>query len=116
MAYRVAAASSDGKVINQHFGRSGQFLVFDIRSDGGFDFVELRKNIPPCGTAEHDENAMTRSVELLFDCKMVVSCQIGPGAEQALGYRGIRALTAAGFIDEVLEKLASSYLVREYFK
>lgn len=116
MAYRVAAASSDGKVVNQHFGRSGQFLVFDIRSDGSFDFVELRRNTPPCGTAEHDENAMARSVELLSDCRMVVSCQIGPGAEQALEQKGIRAFTAVGFIDEVLGRLASSHLVREYFK
>ncbi|HCF49342.1 MAG TPA: dinitrogenase iron-molybdenum cofactor biosynthesis protein, partial [Syntrophomonas sp.] len=26
MSCRVAVASSDGKVINQHFGRAGQFL------------------------------------------------------------------------------------------
>lgn len=30
MAYKVAFASSDGKVVNQHFGRTKQFLIVEI--------------------------------------------------------------------------------------
>ncbi len=105
MSYKVAAASSDGKVINQHFGRSRQFLVFEIKDDGGWDFLELRENIPPCGAGEHHDEDMIRTVELLSDCSKVLVSQIGPVAEQALRSRGITAYAISDFINSALDKL-----------
>ena len=46
MAYKVAVTSSDGKFINQHFGRAQQFLIFEIDDEGDYKFLELRKNDP----------------------------------------------------------------------
>ncbi len=106
MAYRVAVASSDGKVINQHFGRSRQFIIFDIDGQESYSFVEIRQNIPPCGLEQHEENAMERTVNLLSDCKAVLVSQIGAGAEQALAARGIQAYCIRDFIDGALSKLA----------
>lgn len=107
MPYKVAVASSDGKVINEHFGRSQQFLIFEITDDDKWSFVELRENIPPCGQGEHNENDMQRTVNLLSDCKKVLVSRIGLGAEQALKLKGITAYTIPDFIDDALNKLVA---------
>ena len=45
MAYKIAFASSDGKVVNQHFGRTKQFLIVEI--DGkDYKYIETRVNEP----------------------------------------------------------------------
>lgn len=105
MAYKVAVASSDGKVINQHFGRSRQFLIFEIADDVTWNFIEIRENVPPCGSGEHNESDMERTVDLLSDCSKVLVSQIGLGAEQALRYKGITAYSISDFIDHALDKL-----------
>lgn len=104
MSLRVAVASSDGKVINQHFGRAGIFLVFDV-DEKGYRFVEERKSDPPCQLGEHDDNALDRTVGLIADCGIVLASMIGPGAEQAMNTRGIRAYAISDYIDRALEKL-----------
>lgn len=105
MAFRVAVASSDGIVINQHFGHSKQFLIFEITDEGKWSFIELRQNTPPCLQGNHDENDMQRSVELLSDCSTVLVSKIGPGAEYALKTRGITAYSVGDFIENALKKL-----------
>jgi nitrogen fixation protein NifX len=105
MSYKIAVASSDGKVINQHFGRSKQFLIFAVTDDGEYKFLELRENTPPCNAGEHGDVQMANTVELLSDCRIVLVSQIGPGAEQKLNARGIRAYSIPDFIDKALDKL-----------
>jgi len=106
MPYKVAVASSDGKVINQHFGRSKQFLIFEINDQGKFNFLELRPNTPPCGFGEHLEDDLQRTVALLSDCRTVLVSQIGPAAKQALITKGIHVYSAPLLIDRALLKLA----------
>ncbi len=107
MAYKIAVASSDGKVVNQHFGRSKQFLIFEVNDSGKFSFIELRQGIAPCQFGEHDENDMQKAIEVIADCNAVLVSQIGPRAENALYAKKIKAFTFASFIDSALEKLIS---------
>ena len=30
MSFKIAVSSSDGKVVNRHFGRTEKFLIFEI--------------------------------------------------------------------------------------
>jgi nitrogen fixation protein NifX len=48
MSHKVAIASSDGKFVNQYFGRVNQFLIVELKDDGNYEFLELRKNVPSC--------------------------------------------------------------------
>jgi nitrogen fixation protein NifX len=105
MSYKVAVASSDGKVVNQHFGRCRQFLVFNITDQGAAEFSELRESEPPCGTGDHDEDHMAKTVEQFADCRFLLVSRIGPGAEAALGSKSIKAFAITDFIDKALEKL-----------
>lgn len=55
MFLRVAVASTDGKYVNDHFGRAKQFLIFDINGSE-YQFLELRQNTPSCNLEGTDEN------------------------------------------------------------
>ena len=106
MSFKVAVASSDGKFVNQHFGMTQQFLIFEIDNAGEYKFLELRKNVPACDVEGHTEDAMNRSIELISDCKVVIASQIGPAAVNILFEHGIEAYISPNFIDDALKELA----------
>lgn len=108
MAYKVAVASSDGKVINQHFGRATKFLIFEINNDK-FKFLEQRDASPFCSNGEHDDNKLLSSVESLADCRAVLVGQIGHGAVEALRDKRIDAFNIHDLIEDALEKLIQYY-------
>ncbi|MDR3313710.1 MAG: dinitrogenase iron-molybdenum cofactor biosynthesis protein [Oscillospiraceae bacterium] len=93
---RVALASSDGKVVNQHFGRAEVFYILDIGEQ--ITFVEARKTQPLCNDFGHDANALAASVALLGDCQAVFAAKVGVGAAQALFAAGLRVFEAPGAV------------------
>ena len=105
MKYKVAVASSDGKIVNRHFGRADKFYIYEI-ANKTFSFIEERNTKAICNGGSHDEADFDSTIELLKDCKLVVVSQIGYAAEKYIAERGLMALEIPGFIDEVLEKLS----------
>ncbi|HBE77582.1 MAG TPA: dinitrogenase iron-molybdenum cofactor biosynthesis protein [Firmicutes bacterium] len=104
MSERVAVASTDGKFVNEHFGRAKQFLIFELH-ENGYQFIELRQNQPSCHVESPDESAHLQTVKLLADCKAVLVARIGPAAEQYLVQHGIKPLIIADFINEALQQV-----------
>lgn len=106
---RVAVISSDGKVINQHFGKASRFLIFDINKDK-IKFVEERKNIPVCGTAEdgHSDDILNNTISLIKDCEIVLCAKIGGMAEEKLRKSGIKPFEVPDFIGEALKNIQNS--------
>jgi predicted Fe-Mo cluster-binding NifX family protein len=99
---KIAVASSDGIVINAHFGKADSFYIYDYQGEV-IRLIEKRIGKPFCHFGEHDETKLTDAVELLADCAKVYVLQIGKGAEEALFARGIQTVIARGIITEVLE-------------
>jgi len=99
---RIAVASSDGKVVNQHFGKATRFLI--LETDGKkIKVLEVRENNPACGSLEyggHEEDSMDRSISLIHDCDAVLCSRIGGGAAEELIRRGIEPVEAPGYIQE----------------
>lgn len=99
---KMAIASSDGKVINQHFGKARRFII--IESDGEeVKVLEVRENNPACGTLEyggHADDALDRSISIIEGCDAVLCSRIGGGAFEVLLSRGIEPVEAPGFIEE----------------
>ncbi|GAB6056661.1 NifB/NifX family molybdenum-iron cluster-binding protein [Methanobacterium movens] len=109
MALRVAVASSDGKFVNQHFGKATKFLIFDIEAEGKFDFVEVRETSPSCVSyQQHDEEELFDTVELLNDSKVVLVSQIGPGASQRVIDAHMIPIMYPGFIQEALNEISQN--------
>lgn len=107
MAYKIAFASSDGKVVNQHFGRTKQFLIVEI--DGkDYKYVETRVNEPSCKDFQHTEDAMNKSIELISDCKAVFVARIGQGASAKVEEKGIEGIEAPYFIEDILKDILNS--------
>ncbi|GAB4316168.1 MAG: NifB/NifX family molybdenum-iron cluster-binding protein [Methanobacteriaceae archaeon] len=105
MSFKVAVASSDGKFINQHFGKATQFLIFEIKDHTKYKFLETRSNDPACDIDGHTENAMMQTVKLLSDCEAVLASQIGPGAVDTLLKNNINPYIAPMFIDDALKEI-----------
>jgi len=99
---KVAVASSDGKFVNQHFGKARQFLIVEIKDDGSYEFLELRKNVPTCH-AEDCEDPMARTLNLISDCEAVLVSQVGPGAEDKLIAHGIQPIIIPMLINDAIK-------------
>ena len=107
MAYRVAFASSDGKVVNQHFGKADKFHIVEI--DGKeYKFIESRDNIPSCSDFQHSEDSLLKAIDVIKDCKAIFVAKIGPGASAEVESKGIQAIEAPYFIEDVLDRLINS--------
>lgn len=107
MSYRIAFASSDGKVVNQHFGRVKQFLIVEV-DDKDYKYIETRVNEPACQDFQHTEKAMEKSIQLISDCKAVFIAQIGQGALAMVEAKGIKGIEAPYFIEDIIKKLLDS--------
>lgn len=111
---RIAVASQDGEVVDQHFGHAEQFLVFELRSseaDSGverFVYLETRASQPACVRHDHDDDRLARTVDLISDCAAVLVARIGLGAVRHLKARGILAYIVPDFIDSALQRLLES--------
>ena len=107
-AKRSALASTDGKVINQHFGRADSFHIVDI-GETGYDFIETRASAPSCNNKDHREDRFDHVLTLLADCEIIVVQKIGFSASQYLISRGKRVFEAPGFfIEDVIAELRTA--------
>jgi len=105
MEYLVAVSSRDGIMVHQHFGHTEEFQILQVVDNERFEFLEHRRVDPTCHSGDHDENHLAQTVEILSDCKYVLSSKIGRGAQIALQAKGITPLEIAHFIDYAMEKL-----------
>lgn len=109
---KIAVASSDGKVINAHFGRTPQFLIFDL-SDQGMQFVEQRRNAPGCTQLNAPPGSMDETVTLIRDCSLVLVAQIGPAMVRRLEEVNITAIKKPKMIDEALREIEHEWKMLE---
>lgn len=107
MDVKIAAASSDGVNVNEHFGRARRFDIYRLHDDG-HEFVETRTVEPVCAGQAHDDEGLLKTAEALSDCRGVVAAQIGSGAIDALLIYRIMAFTLPGLIDEAIEALVKA--------
>lgn len=106
MKVRIAAASTDGKVVNQHFGRADKFyiLVAD-RESYTFRCEEERNVIPVCRGGDHEDEAMEKAVKKLSDCQYVLVSRIGMRARNECEKNGIMVFEIPDEIERAVEKL-----------
>jgi len=106
--YRIAAASTDGKTIDEHFGKAAYFLIFEIGKEGRI-LVEKRAVTPLSRNDKHTEDGLLSSIEALKDCTAVIAARIGGPVKRALEINGISVFEKTDSIDNALSKLAAYY-------
>lgn len=109
MKYRAAFASSDGKVVNRHFGRAEKFHIVDIDEEAdNFTYVETRTHAPVCVEFEHSDAALAEAAALIGDCRAVFVARIGQGAQEVLKSHGIQGLEMPYSIEDIVDALLHS--------
>lgn len=103
--YKVAAASSDGIVVNQHFGRADIFYIYEVTETGKYRLLETRTVTPVCSGGNHKDNELRDNVSKLKDCKYILVSRIGIGAANAVEQSGITPMELPGMIEESIDKL-----------
>ncbi len=103
---KVAVISSDGKVVNQHFGKASRFFIFEVDC-GKVQFIEVRETTPLCGSSEHgnSDEILSRTIYLISDCKALLCARIGSRPQKELIKNGIKPIEVSCFIDEALNKI-----------
>lgn len=113
MPYKIAIASSDGKVVNQHFGRADRFHIVQVDEHNEYQLVEIRNRPPICQGGNHDEVSLEENANALSDCSYVIVSRIGAVAENVLNQRGIAVYTIPDLIDEAITRLISYIQIDE---
>ncbi len=106
-SYKIAVASSDGIVVNQHFGHADQFLIFDVMGDGSFRFIETRTVEPVCSYGDHDDRKLIENLQKFQDCKYLLVSKIGTGASTQAERLGITPMALPDMIEESIRKVIS---------
>jgi len=104
---KVAVISTDGKVINQHFGKASCFYIFEI-GGGKIQFLEVRECKPLCGSADYGnpEEILNKTISVISDCKALLCARIGSMPQEELRKKGIKPIETPYLIDEALKNLS----------
>ncbi len=106
MKYKIGIASSDGKVVNLHFGRADVFYI--VEADSGnmtFRYGESRQTVPVCQGQQHDDHKLYELADRLKDCDYVLVSHIGEGVRAALAKNGTLVFELPGFIEDSVKRL-----------
>jgi nitrogen fixation protein NifX len=111
---KVAFATTDGKNVNEHFGRSGMFAIYEVSKEG-YRFIELRKFAEgrdreieeTKGLGEIHEDRVQKKVDRLVDCKLIYFTEIGGPSAARLSKAGIMPVKVKEVItiEEALQQL-----------
>lgn len=107
LKFRVAVATSDGIVVNQHFGRADKFRIYEVNQNNSIRFAEERNVVPLCQAGNHDPVQMQERSKEFADCKYVLVSKIGMGAANALEREGIIPMELPGMIEESIDRLVA---------
>lgn len=102
--YRIGVATTDGIVVNQHFGRADQFLIYEEDENKQYRQVESRRFTPICNGGEHDDGNLTETVKKLADLDILLVSRVGFRAQQVLEQNGLTVFEMPGIIQESIAK------------
>ena len=85
MSYLIAVATSDGEIIDTHFGHADSFLILEVDEDGYYEEIEERVVRPACGGGDDCKRCagslMNDIAQELKDVDFVLGARSGPHAE-----------------------------------
>jgi nitrogen fixation protein NifX len=100
---KIAVASTNGKVIDLHFGDANRFLIFEIK-DGKGKFFEIREKTEM--KIDNHQERWLASIDLVEDCKAVLCSRIGNEPKIELMKLGIKPINLDCDVDEGVQSCA----------
>lgn len=111
----IAVASSDGIVVNKHFGRASKLYIYIISGEE-LKLLEMREVTPVCNGGNHDDIQLEENMKIIADCDYLLVARIGNGAVQAAAKYNIDAYEIPGIIEESIDQLIRYIKIKELFK
>lgn len=106
MKVKIAIASTDGKVVNQHFGRADTFYIVLVNPEESiYEYLEKREFEPVCLGGGHEEDRLQKAVDRLMDCQYVLVSKIGIHVQSALEKSDIQVYEIPGIIEDSIDRL-----------
>lgn len=113
--YLIAVASTDGIVVNQHFGRADRFIIFRVDDGTVCRTDETRQVTPVCMSGDHDDDRMLENIKKISDCRYVLVSRIGQRALMMAEQNGITAMEIPGMIEESIAKITAYDSIQDLF-
>jgi predicted Fe-Mo cluster-binding NifX family protein len=103
---KIAVATTDGKIVNQHFGKAEQFYILNVDEEAiTYDLTEIRHTGSVCQGGDHEDTRLLEVISALKDCDYVLVSRIGMRARNILEKSGIDAYEIPGVVEESVDKL-----------
>lgn len=112
---RVAIATSDGIVVNSHFGKARKFYIYELE-DEELSFVEIREFPPACEVGGHDNNKLEENAKRISDCDYLLVSRIGDEAARVVESFGVGVYELPGIIEKSIKQLVAYVKLQELFK
>ncbi len=112
---RIAVASSDGIVVNQHFGKAELFYIYETDGEN-VAFSETRALKAVCEAGNHDDNRLLENLNQLRDCEYLLVSRIGNMAESVAERVGIHAFEIPGIIGESIDQLVKYIKIQDLYE
>jgi nitrogen fixation protein NifX len=85
---RIAVATTDGRAVDEHFGRCRRFDVYEL--DAGQAYLAQTRDLGP--SIGHDDGAVDSRLDAIRDCAIVHVTSIGPAAAARVVNAGVMPL------------------------
>ncbi|MBN2816539.1 MAG: dinitrogenase iron-molybdenum cofactor biosynthesis protein [Campylobacterales bacterium] len=117
----IAFASSDGEAINQHFGWSKQFYLYEV----GKDTSQLLKVIDSSQEPEGEKEKLNYKIGTIDEADIMYCTQIGPTASKMIQAAGVHPVRVAENetikdaivkLQDMLDDAPAPWLLRIYHK
>lgn len=100
---RIAVVSTDGEMVNEHFGRATRFWIYDVA--GPTRTLVMVRNIEPLSTGDKnhpfDAERMDSVADAIKDCQQVYCTKIGDRPREELEKRGITTIIYSDAISSI---------------
>ena len=114
--YKIAVASSDGIVVNKHFGKAELFSIYEADDEGNIRLLETRSMKAVCESGNHDESRLRENLSQLSDCSYLLVSRIGNEASLIAESMGINAYEIPGIIQDSVNKLIQYIKIQKLFE
>ena len=104
---KIAVASTDGKIIDLHFGDANRFLIFKIE-EGKSKFQEIREKTPM--PLNNHQERWVASIDIINDCKAILCSKIGKEPTLELRKLGIKSIQLDCNVKEAVDECSKHLL------
>lgn len=106
MIIRAAFATSDGYLVDRHFGAAERFDIYELDTETEeYARIDIRKVDRACELHRHNDERMTNVTERISDCHAVFAECSGQGARIALEKKYVQAIDVERPVAVILQNI-----------